>query len=104
MQFQTQVEVKAQQEEIHEKKLEELRKERKSDKKWRVGLTITTILGMLGIIVSLLTIIYAEPKTESEGVTEQEFQRLWENYKKDHNIRGFVITNDSSKLSTNYIE
>lgn len=104
LQFQTKIEVKAQQEEIHEKKLEELKKEIKSDKKWKVGLTISTILGMLAIIVSLLTIIYSEPKADSQKVTEKEFQKLWEDYKKEHNTRGFVITNDSSKLTTNYIE
>lgn len=92
LQFQTQVEVTAQRDEIHEKKLESLRQEKRTDKKWRTGLTITTILGLLGIVATLLVLFISPPKKNmTQGVTDEEFQELWEAYKKEHNIRGIVM-------------
>ena len=84
--FQTQIETKEKQGTLHEQKIEQIKHDEMVNKRWRIGLTISTILGMLGIIISLLAINYNEP--EQSGVTEDEFRQLWENYKKDHNVRG----------------
>jgi hypothetical protein len=40
---------------------------------------------MLAIIVSLLAINF---DNKDNGITEEEFKELWENYKEEHNIRG----------------
>jgi len=57
LRFQQQTETKEQQNEKHEIKIEKIKKEEMINKRWRIGLTISTILGMLAIIVSLITII-----------------------------------------------
>ena len=91
VQFQTQVETKEQQSVLHEKKIEQLKRDEMVNKRWRIGLTITTILGMLAIIVSLLAINF---DSKDNSITEEEFQELWNDYKEEHNIRG-----DTTKIS-----
>jgi hypothetical protein len=91
VQFQTQIETKEQQSVLHEKKIEQLKRDEMVNKRWRIGLTITTILGMLAIIVSLLAINF---DSKDNSITEEEFQELWNDYKEEHNIRG-----DTTKIS-----
>ena len=91
VQFQTQIETKEQQSVLHEKKIEQLKRDEMVNKRWRIGLTITTILGMLAIIVSLLAINF---DSKDNSITEEEFQELWNDYKEKHNIRG-----DTTKIS-----
>lgn len=92
VQFQTQIETKEQQSVLHEKKIEQLKRDEMVNKRWRIGLTISTILGMLAIIVSLLAINF---DSKDNSITEEEFQELWQDYKKEHNIRG-----DTTKIYT----
>jgi len=91
VQFQTQIETREQQSVLHEKKIEQLKRDEMVNKRWRIGLTITTILGMLAIIVSLLAINF---DSKDNSITEEEFQELWNDYKEEHNIRG-----DTTKIS-----
>lgn len=92
--FQTQIETKEKESALHEKKLDQIKHGEMVNKRWRIGLTMSTMLGMLAIIVSLLAIKF----DNKPGVTDQEFQELWEQYKDNHNIRG-----DSIKWTeTNY--
>lgn len=95
VQFQTQVEVKDQQKELYDRKLDEIRKVRESDKKWRIGLTISTIMGLLGIVVSMLVLLVSDPNNKDDGVTAEEFQALWEEYKEKHNLRGIYFEPDT---------
>jgi hypothetical protein len=85
VQFQTQIETKEKQSALHEQKIERIKRDEMVNKRWRIGLTISTILGMLAIIVSLLAINF---DNKDNGITEEEFKELWENYKEEHNIRG----------------
>lgn len=91
VQFQTQIETKEKQSALHEQKIERIKRDEMVNKRWRIGLTISTILGMLAIIVSLLAINF---DNKDNGITEEEFNELWENYKEEHNIRG-----DTTKIS-----
>src|SRR6056297_1739173 len=70
LQFQTQVEATNQQKKINQR--------------WRIGLTITTILGLLGLLVSIMITTLDDKNT---GVSEQEFQELWKQYKDNHVTR-----------------
>jgi hypothetical protein len=88
--FQTQIETKEKEGAVHEKKIEKLRQDEMVNKRWRIGLTISTILGMLAIIVSLLAINFNEK--QDNAVSEDEFKELWEKYKKDHRTRDATDT------------
>jgi hypothetical protein len=91
VQFQTQIETKEKQSALHEQKIERIKRDEMVNKRWRIGLTISTILGMLAIIVSLLAINF---DNKDNGITEEEFKELWNDYKEEHNIRG-----DTTKIS-----
>lgn len=96
VQFQTQVETKEQQNAIFDNKLERIKQNNVINKRWRIGLSISTILGLLAIVVSLLAMTFKEPPQPIEkGVTEDEFQTLWEDYKDKHDIRGFTVGKDT---------
>jgi len=85
LQFQTQVEATNQQKQINKKDLEKKEREEKINQRWRIGLTITTILGLLGLLVSIMITTLDDKNT---GVTEQEFKELWQQYKDNHVTRG----------------
>jgi len=84
LQFQTQVEATNQQKQINKKDLEKKEREEKINQRWRIGLTITTILGLLGLLVSIMITTLDNKNT---GVSEQEFQELWKQYKDNHVTR-----------------
>jgi len=84
LQFQTQVEATNQQKQINKKDLEKKEREEKINQRWRIGLTITTILGLLGLLVSIMITTLDDKNT---GVSEQEFQQLWKQYKDNHVTR-----------------
>jgi len=84
LQFQTQVEATNQQKQINKKDLEKKEREEKINQRWRIGLTITTILGLLGLLVSIMITTLDDKNT---GVSEQEFQELWKQYKDNHVTR-----------------
>jgi len=88
LQFQTQVEATNQQKQINKKDLEKKEREEKINQRWRIGLTITTILGLLGLLVSIMITTLDDKNT---GVTEQEFKELWQQYKDNHVTRGDSI-------------
>ena len=88
LQFQTQVEATNQQKQINKKDLEKKERDEKINQRWRIGLTITTILGLLGLLVSIMITTLDDKNT---GVTEQEFKELWQQYKDNHVTRGDSI-------------
>ena len=97
LQFQNQVEVKEQQNEKYEIKLEKMKKDEIKTKRWRLVFASTTILSILGLIITLLSVIYNPPKINNEiqGVTEAEWKKLWEDFKKENNVRSIVLYQDS---------
>lgn len=90
LQFQTQIKTKSKEEEKHENEIRRLREGEIINKRWRIGLTISTVLGMLTIIISLLVMINnwnnnGNKRSEADnGVTEEEFRDMWYKYRKDH--------------------
>ena len=88
LQFQTQVEATNQQKQINKKDLEKKEREEKINQRWRIGLTITTILGLLGLLVSIMITTLDDKNT---GVSDQEFKELWQQYKDNHVTRGDSI-------------
>ena len=84
LQFQTQVEATNQQKQINKKELEKKERDEKINQRWRIGLTITTILGLLGLLVSIMITTLDDKNT---GVSEQEFKELWKQYKDNHVTR-----------------
>jgi len=88
LQFQTQVEATNQQKQINKKDLEKKERDEKINQRWRIGLTITTILGLLGLLVSIMITTLDNKNT---GVSDQEFKELWQQYKDNHVTRGDSI-------------
>src|SRR6056297_24889 len=84
LQFQTQVEATNQQKQINKKELEKKERDEKINQRWRIGLTITTILGLLGLLVSIMITTLDDKNT---GISEQEFKELWQQYKDNHVTR-----------------
>jgi len=96
--FQTQMETKEKQEKLYEDRISTLKNNEIKAKRWRIIFASSTIIGMLGLIISLLTIIYKPPPKaieKEQGVTEEKFKELWEEFKEENDIRGFVVGVDS---------
>ena len=85
LEFQTKTEIAKQSEDKANKVKKEREKEDAINHRWRIGLAVGTILGMITIIVSLLT---GNGDKQDNSISEQEFKELWEQYKKDHVTRG----------------
>ena len=87
LQFQNQVEIQAK--ETDKKKIEiaALKRGDSINKRWFIGLAISTIMGLLAIIVTLIYVDFNNK--EKDAVSEQEFKELWNDYEKDHITRGF---------------
>lgn len=87
LRFQTQIEVEKKEKEKKKIEIQEIQQKQSINKRWFIGLAITTIIGLLTIIVTLITIDYNEP-VKAQPVSDEEFKELWNNYKKNHNFRG----------------
>lgn len=102
LQFQTQITTENEQEEKREKEIKEKEKEDKIQKRWFIGLAVTTMLGMLSMIIALITMIDNNSDKSSKAdneVTEQEFKNLWYEYRKDHLERNGNIVIDNDTIS-----
>jgi hypothetical protein len=58
LQFQVQTETKEQERIKHQEQVQQWKEERNTNYRWRVGLTITSIIAILGLIITLITLIY----------------------------------------------
>lgn len=95
LRFQTQIETEKQQHEIKIKEIRELKKQESINKRWFMGLTISTILGLVTIIISL---IMSNRAPEETKITEREFEELIQEYQKDHKLRGSQSDTTYSEL------
>lgn len=98
VQFQTQQEVLNQQENIRKKEIKEKEREFTIKNRWMIVLAVSTIMGLLGMLMSF--VIEARQPTqaqvEDKGFPEKEFRELYQKYKEDMKPRsGDFVVNDS---------
>ena len=93
--FQTQIETEKEVTELKMREIERIKKTQTTNRNWFVGLTTTVILGLIGTIITLIM----NPK-ESKDITEQEFERLIEQYNKERSQRGPTYKNDTTYLES----
>jgi len=57
LQFQIQTETKEQERTRHQEQVTQWKQERTTNYRWRVGLTITSLIAIMGLIIALITLI-----------------------------------------------